>query len=83
MNVNSDDRVNASTIHGISSPRLCSEKCRCGEDKIGKISKYCDEKKLAKSILTRQKWKITITGPQLGAATGFGTERLHPGVDPG
>jgi len=28
VNVNSEDRVNASTIHGISSPRLCSEECR-------------------------------------------------------
>ena len=44
VNVNSEDWVNASTIHGISSPRLCSEECRCGKVKIGQISKYHESK---------------------------------------
>ena len=94
VNVNSEDRVNASTIHGISSPRLCSEECRCKWDqnkqnqqllheqicaaKVAKsatIQKQNCETKLAKLVTI-----TIITGPEFGATTGFGTERLHPGV---
>ena len=83
MNVNSENRVNASTIHGISSPRLCSEKCRCGKlpletSKLENLQVYerenREEAKLAKIS------NFTRTGPEWGATTGFGTERLHPGV---
>ena len=47
VNVNSEDRVNASTIHGISSPRLCSEECRC----------ICDENKQNQQLSYEQNCK--------------------------
>ena len=81
--MNYKNRVNASTIRGISSPRLCSEKCRCGKfpletSKLENLQVYerenREEAKLAKIS------NFTRTGPEWGATTGFGTERLHPGV---